>query len=232
MNYIKEALKTIDFDINSNSKYINSNGLRVPRVTEIISRTIHNDSLMYWANHLGFKGLKYKQVLNEAASFGTLAHESIELFLKEKIETDSNIPFLGFLQWYNTITKELGIPIEILQVEMSLCCDWFGGTLDALLNIDGKVYLVDFKTSNHVTFNYFLQLAAYRYMLKVIKGIDIDGVIVLQLGKQECGFNEYLLDFSIPEHFSFIINCETTFLSLVYAYYNLNRVESEFKNIF
>ena len=64
--------------------YYNSKGIQVPRVTEILSRMIHNDSLMYWANSLGFKGLKYRDELNRAANIGTVAHSAIENFLKKK----------------------------------------------------------------------------------------------------------------------------------------------------
>ena len=234
MSLIEQALDSITFDIMGNKKdpqYTND-GIPVPRVTEILSRMIHKDSLMYWANALGFKGLRYRDVLNNAANLGTQAHHVIEKYLKEKLEDNTNIPFLGFQSWYNIITQDIKLPIEVLMVEQRLTCKWFGGTMDALLRIGDKIYLVDFKTSNHVTSNYFLQLAAYRFMLKLQKGIDIDGVIVLQLDKDEPGFNEYLLDFSNPEHASFMLHCEETFLSLVYAYYNVEYAEKLYKSIF
>ena len=234
MNLINQALNNIDFKVNSSkgSIYFNKNGIAVPRVTEILSKMIHKDSLMYWANSLGFKGLRYKDVLNKAADIGTMAHSAIEIFLKEKLKTENNIPFLGFLSWYNVVTQDIGLSIEPIFIEYKLACNWFGGTLDALLKIGNKIYLVDFKTSNYVTFTYFLQLAAYKYMLKNIEGIDVDGVIVLQLNKEEPGFNEYLLDFSIDEHFKFMTHCEETFLSIVYAFYNVERAETLYKNIF
>lgn len=233
MEYIKQALENLPFEINAkSSSYYNKDGIKVPRVTQIISSMIHNDSLMYWANSLGFKGLKYRDVLNAAAEIGTEAHNTIEKFLKEKIKDENNIPFLGFLMWYNIITHDVGLPISIVYIEHKMSCKWFGGTLDALMKIGDKLYLVDFKTSNHITYTYFLQLAAYKYMLKVEEGIDIDGVIVLQLDKNIPGFNEYLLDFSIEDHTVFINNCETTFLSLVYAFYNVEKVKKDFNEIF
>lgn len=235
MSIILDALNSINFNINQNKKsevyYLEENN-PVPRVTEILSKMIHSDTLMYWANSLGFKGLKYKTVLDNAAKIGTAAHLSIEKFLKEKIPSINNIPFLGFMSWYNMITEDMKLPINILFIEERLTCKWFGGTLDALMKIGDKVYLIDFKTSNHVTFKYFLQLAAYRFMLKQKKNINIDGVIVLQLNKLNIGFNEYLLDFSIIDHLSFINHCEETFLSLVYAYYNIEWSELLYKNIF
>lgn len=228
-----QLLKSLDFDIKDcQSSYTNTNNISVPRVTEILSKMIHRDTLMYWANSLGFKGLRYRDVLNKAAEVGSIAHAAIEKFLKEKLETNDNIPFLGFLLWYNIVSQNTGLHIEPIYVEHKLVCQWFGGTLDALLRIGNKMYLVDFKTSNHITFNYFLQLAAYRYMLLIVDNINIDGAIVLQLDKDEPGFNEYLLNFANPNHFAFISHCEETFLSLVYAYYNVYKAESLYKNIF
>lgn len=231
-SYIEKALEKYDRSSkNGSSTYYNDRGQPVPRVTEIISRMNHSDGLMYWANSLGFKGIKYKDALDKAANMGTEAHEAIEKFLKEKLDTNTNIPFLGFKQWYNLLTNEYDLTINLMYSEYRLTCDWFGGTLDALLEIGGSLYIIDFKTSNHVTYNYFLQLAAYIYMLKK-KNIFVAGCIVLQLDKEQPGFNEYFLDFRNLSHLNFINQCETTFLSMVYAYYNLIDAESMYKEIF
>lgn len=233
MDYIIQALENISVESNSKiNTYYNQEGVSVPRVTEILSRMIHSDGLMYWANSIGLKGERYRDVLNKAANVGTFAHAAIEKFLNENIESSDNTPFLGFQLWYNLLTKDNGIPIDIIYVEHKIVCKWFGGTLDALMKIGDKIYLVDFKTSNHVTFNYFLQLAAYRYMLREVEGVNVDGVIVLQLNKDEPGFNEYHLSFNNPDHFNFMNYCETAFLSLVFAFYNIQKVESCFNKIF
>lgn len=234
MDSIIAALNKVELScINTKSStYHNNEGQKVPRVTEILSTMIHSDALMYWANSLGFKGMKYKTALNNAANIGTAAHNAIESFLIDKLKTPNNIPFLGFMMWYNIVTQEKGIPIQVIYIEHPLSCQWFGGTLDGLLRIGNKIYLIDFKTSNHVTYKYFLQLAAYRYMLRVLEGINVDGVIVLQLDKDEPGFNEYLLDFSCIDHVEFINHCEVSFLSLVCAFYNINKAEMMYKTIF
>ena len=57
-------------------------GTNVPRATEIISKMIHEDSIVQWANSLGFKHKGYKRILNESAVYGTKAHSTIEKFLK------------------------------------------------------------------------------------------------------------------------------------------------------
>ena len=104
--YTTELMDKIDFSINDKSnRYYNSEGISVPRVTEILSSMIHNDSLMYWANSLGFRGLKYKDELNKAADIGTNAHFAIEMYLREKFKSD-NIPFLGYLLWEQVLNKK------------------------------------------------------------------------------------------------------------------------------
>ena len=233
MNTINDLLETVNFQVNVKSDtYYNSDGVPVPRVTEILSSMIHSDGLMYWANSIGLRGQRYKTVLDNAAKIGTAAHNAIELFLKDKIRDSTNIPFLGFEMWHTIVEEHFKMPIEIIYVEHKMSCKYFGGTLDCLARIGGRLFLIDFKTSNHVTFNYFLQLAAYRYMLRVTEGIEVEGCIVLQLDKDEPGFNEYVLDFMVQEHLMFINNCERTFLSLVYGFINVKQVEGQFREIF
>ena len=50
MSYIEElGSKEYSFVINS-PKYTTKDGRGLPSVTEILGKTIHNDSLMYWAS--------------------------------------------------------------------------------------------------------------------------------------------------------------------------------------
>lgn len=229
MEIIQSALDSIDYKINIDSSiYYNSEGIIVPRVTDILSKTIHVDALMTWANRLGFRKLVYEEELNKAANIGSTAHSAIEEFLRNRILTD-NVCFKGFKKWFDMISSKC--VVEIVGIEDQLVCQYFGGTYDLLIRINGKVYLVDFKTSNYVGYKYFLQLSAYRYMLYYQKGINIDGCIILQLNKKYPNFSEYVLDFSIPEHYMFIESCIQCFLSLTYAYYNTKHIEEMFNNI-
>jgi len=228
---IKDILmKDVDHTYIPASKYISKKGHNLPRVTSVINEMIHSDVLMYWANSLGFKGTRYKDFMSEAAKAGTEAHHRIELFLKDKLDSTDNIPYLGFKEWYYNIMNG-GHIFEVLGSEVELTCEWYAGTCDAVVAIDGRNFLIDFKTSNHVTYKYFLQLAAYKNILET-NGIKIDGVIVLQLYKDEVGFNEYILDFNNLNHLAFINECTNTFFSLLYGYYNIHKIESLFREIY
>lgn len=205
------------------------NGIAVPRVTEIISKMISEEYLMYWANALGFKHQSYKKTLNTAADIGSESHDLISRFLKGEAFTSGNIPYLGFRKWWMDISSSNNL--KVIGSEQPLTCPYFGGTYDLLLEINGLLYLVDFKTSNHVSYKYFLQLSAYKYMLEE-QGYNIAGCIILQLDKKSIEYTEYPLIFSNPYHKEFIDNCFNTFLSLVYGYYNISKCEEMYNNIF
>jgi hypothetical protein len=68
-------------------------------------------------------------------------------------------------------------------------------------------------------------------MLRTELGINIDGCIILQLDKNSVSYNEFVLDFTNPEHLAFINTCERAFLSLVYAFYNINIVDNAYNNL-
>lgn len=234
---MKTLAKTIDKflpEISYNKSSYVFNGVIVPRVTEIISTCIHSDSLLYWANSLGFKRQGYKKTITRAADIGTECHESIDSFLSDDLPENHQFSFIesqnaynSFQQWWMDINRDN--TIEVLMHEQSLVCKYFGGTLDGLIKINGKIYLVDYKTSNHVTYRYCLQAAAYRYMLRETMNITIDGVIILQLSKNDVSYNEHFIDLSIPEHLEYLNQCEQTFMSLVLAFYNIYNVDANYK---
>jgi len=238
---IESELKSynIDYDlIDSNKYFYNKNP--VPRVTQLLSE-IHEDYLMMWANSLGFRHKKYKDELNTAAFIGTSVHNFIEEYLRKKIYTELkqqdseyykkiNNGVNSFLLWYLDVFRNN--KIDIVGMEQQLVCPWFGGTYDLLIRINGKLYLGDFKTSNHIGYKYFMQLAAYKYILENYQNIKIDGCLILQLDKNVIGYEEYFLDFNNKEHSEFMLQCTNTFLSLVYTYYNKLQTMDMYKNIF
>ena len=205
------------------------NNIPVPRVTEIISKMISEDYLLYWANSLGFKKQGYKKTVQAAADIGSETHELISRFLLGETFTSDNIPYLAFRKWWIEVSSNNNV--SVLGSEVQLTCPYFGGTYDLLVQINGEIYLVDFKTSNHVSYKYYLQLAAYKYMLE-LQGYKLDGCIILQLDKKVIQYTEYPLIFKYPNHLEFINRCLDTFFSLVYGYYNINRCEQMYKDIF
>lgn len=223
-------INKLDFDFNFGDRY-EYNGKIVPRVTEIISKMIHEEGLMSWSNGLGFKKERYKDVLNAAAEYGTKVHHGIEVFLQENkiLEETPCCPLQAFTNWYNSVRNANSV-VEVVGQEEKLTCEWYGGTYDLLLKVNDKIWLIDFKTSNHITYKYYIQMAAYIMMLEE-KGIKVDGCLILQLSKNNPTYREYVLDLSKEEHKNYMEVCKRTFLSLVYGYYHIKYLEGEFKNV-
>jgi hypothetical protein len=220
-------------NILNETKYI-YNGTPVPRVTEIIGKMISEEYLLQWANNLGFYNKSYELVRDKAATIGENAHKSIEEFLtSETPNSNSNfIPFLSFKQWWDDINNAYGKYPKVLLCEEELVSQFFGGTCDLVMQVSNMNVLVDFKTSNHISYKYFLQLAAYRYMLKLLKGIDINLCIILQLDKRQVLYTEYVIDLAIPEMSEFMDWCLYTFMTLVNGYYSILYSEQLYNQIF
>lgn len=216
-------------DIKFGDRYV-YNGRNVPRATEIISKCIHEDSIVSWSNNLGFRRKKYKDVLNYSADYGTKVHYGIECYLKNKPIDDNtpSIPLEAFRLWWKMINQNN--TVEILGQEVKLVCKYYGGTYDLLIKINNKIFLVDFKTSNHITYKYYIQLASYNRILRDIHGIQIDGFIILQLDKNKPIFREYVLDLDKEDHRQYLGYCERTFMSMVYTYYHIYYLEKRFKD--
>lgn len=228
-----DKLNNFNYFSNSGIIYIDD----IPRVTEVLSSMLFEDKLLFWANSLGFKRISYQQEKTKVTNLGTIVHETAEDILKNKNPEDYDVVYRerelynstqSFLKWYNEVKDK----IEVLSMEVSLINNTFRGTYDLLAKINNKIYLVDFKTSNHIGYRYFLQLAAYRYLIRTNLNIEIDGCLILQLSKKEPNFKEYVLDFSDISHLNFINECQETFFTILYAYHHRIHIEKEYKKLF
>ena len=213
----------------------------VPRTTEIISTMIHKEYLIQWAVKLAKYHKDYKKVRQDAAMKGTITHEFIEqTLLGNVVDLETVDPiyqkavtnaYNSFLDWYFGLINH-GNEVICLGAEVRLSCPYYGGTADAILQINGETILFDFKTSNQLSFSYFLQLAAYYYILTEYEHKQIDGVCILMLNKYRRCFTEYPLMFQNPDHSRFFKNCLDTFFSFVYAYQLYTQTEAQYNQIF
>lgn len=148
-------------------------GFRVPSVTTVLSRFKDSGGLIYWAWDLGKQGLDYRQVRDEAADAGTVAHAMIESVIRSKpFPEESSYPpetwtkamssFTAFKEWSQQTR------LTPLETEMPLTCRChrFGGTLDAMM-VSEKLAIGDWKTGNAVYVDHLCQLAAYGHLWTV-----------------------------------------------------------------
>lgn len=153
--------------------YRNGKGEEVPSVTTLL-KVLNKPSLVYWANYLGFRGIRVDDELERTATLGTMIHRVINnilehkytvymhdpraLFSKEEVYAGLN----SFAKWYKTVHEDF----ELIIAEKSLSNNFFGGTLDCFAKIDGVYTLVDFKSGKNIYPSMFLQLGLYTVLLE------------------------------------------------------------------
>ena len=149
--------------------YKNADGKRVPSVTTIESQWgINKTPLMFWAWKQGEAGISLHE--KPEANIGTLAHMMIDADVKGKeinlsefpmdIQTQAQRCFDNYLLWkkqhdYHPIETEISLISEKHQ---------FGGTIDCVSLIDGKLSIDDKKTGKDVYEDHIVQLVAYEHL--------------------------------------------------------------------
>lgn len=151
-------LRTI-LDLNGDAKE-----MRVPGTTTVVGRFKDSGALIYWAWDQGKQGLDYRQTRDSAADAGTLAHAMVEADIRGTAAPDltqyqpelvakAQSSFSAYLEWKSQ-TK-----LKPFHTEMPLVSKkWlFGGTIDAV-QLDNKVALLDWKTSNGIYQDHLIQV--------------------------------------------------------------------------
>jgi hypothetical protein len=129
--------------------------------------------------HLEKARFNYREVSQTALDIGSEVHHAIEIWLQTKQEPinpkdEVLSAFVAFLEFYDEHEME---PIKL---EHSVIGDYWGGTLDYYGWFDGKLYVIDFKSSKgHYIHEHGPQIAAYRSEVKE----PCDGCAVLRLDK-------------------------------------------------
>ena len=146
--------------------YHTADGQRVPSVTTILSRFKESGGLIHWAWSLGKEGKDYREVRDQAADAGTLAHNMVEQFIHHEpvecptepasVVAKAKKSFEAFQEW----ARQTNLVVD--KTEMPLVSEKykFGGTFDAIL-VNGKRAMGDWKTSNAIYSEYLAQIAAY-----------------------------------------------------------------------
>ena len=155
-----------------------ANGTSVPGVTTILSRFKESGGLINWAWTQGRDGKELYEARDTAADVGTVAHALVEqhinrLTFKETLQDFASVPsatlakanqaFDAFKTW------ERHSNLKIVYTEVSLTCEChcYGGTLDAVGEIDEELCLLDFKSGAALYVDALYQMAAYRHLFAI-----------------------------------------------------------------
>lgn len=161
----------------------------VPRVTSIVGIKAKPALYRFYASLSSFnEGEKIKEI---SAAEGTLVHETIQnILIGKAMDIDPNIKpaieaALKFIE-----EKNIQILPEFIEKRVINKKELYAGTIDALAIIDGKLGVLDIKTSQSIYRDYDLQTSAYVATLKdAIKNLESRWILRIDQHRicQKCG---------------------------------------------
>lgn len=138
-----------------------------------------------------FSGVEFvpEDILRPAADKGTLVHKFIEsYFNKEDVfnEPEEVIPYMKSFREFWERSEHIFHGGEI-QKEVRFYCDdlKITGQMDLIIEMKGRVYLIDWKTSSREHISWRLQGAAYRYLVEKSGRECVDNVLFVNLKKDK-----------------------------------------------
>lgn len=166
----------------------------VPSSTTILNAYPQSPHLTKWVGEMGWN--EAERIKNEAGARGTRVHDAIEHLIggdqlwKHSFSLLEWQKICSWVDWYNEVKP------QILAAEVALYSPKYkyAGRVDCICVIDGKVVVVDWKTSASLYPHFPLQFASYAQALEEISNLKIDSTAGLQLGtssKQGWKYDEH-----------------------------------------
>lgn len=190
----------------SHQKYM-VDGYQVPGVTTVLN-VLAKPALIQWANRIGLEGVSVGAYVDALASIGTCAHYLVSADLKG--ETPDTGDFTAneleaasrcvekFEEW--RLSKDFTVVESELQ--MVSAKHKYGGTLDVLAMVDGRLNVIDLKTGKGIYPEMLVQAAAYAE-LAIEAGHKVEEIRILNIGRtenepfQEQVINDWSLHFGL-----------------------------------
>ncbi len=157
----------------------------VPSVTTILNIIAKGEGFNNW---LKKQGDKADTLLQEAGDFGSNIHNHLETIGKgipinlkalKPRELRCVKTFLGWKEEF--VDSFLKTEMEIYSIK-----EEFAGTMDALVKLkDGRIFLLDYKTSKYLYDTNHLQVVAYLKAYEEIYPLKIDGAYILRFEKDD-----------------------------------------------
>ena len=174
------------------SRFYRRNGEYYPSITHVLGTYPKGKFFEDWLKKVGYSA---DYIVKKSAEEGTQVHEMIESYLGgEELNflNDYGYPqftpkvwqmFLKFVDWWEEYNPTL------LKAEVHLFSDELkvAGTCDLVCEIDGEIWIIDFKTSNHLQTTYELQAAIYGKCYEECFGVRPDrfGILWLKSNKRK-----------------------------------------------
>jgi len=181
-NHVKldrEIPKLVRLDENGSRRYVTPEGNKYPSVTTVLSE-YNRKHIMEWRARVGNE--EANRVSGKASARGTKLHKSCEDYINNKepvfktpLEAELFQRFKPVLHRINNVyAQELQMYSDHLRI---------AGTVDCIAEFDGKLSVIDFKTSTKFKdksyiLNYFMQCSAYAIMFEERFNIPVNRTVV------------------------------------------------------
>jgi len=193
---IKNKLITNQYEIDTNNNQVTlldcrfykaPSGNFLPSVTSVLDCYPKPPSFYKWLKENGDNA---DDIRDEAGRVGSIVHNYTEAYDNGEtvslFNSDGTIS-IGVKEWkcferYVEFSNRFKPDIILNEVNFISEKLGFAGTLDRVMVINGKTYLIDIKTSNAIHKHYFVQMAAYVELLKEFHpDLKIEGIGILWL---------------------------------------------------
>jgi hypothetical protein len=171
--------------------YQRSPGIFYPSVTTILGYFPKGAFFETWLKDSGHNA---DFIMRRAGDEGTQVHNAAEKILRGEevrwIESDGHVNYnthvwrmiLSFYDFWNTHKPTLLLSEEFMFSDTHK----YSGTLDLLVELNGKKWIIDIKTSTSIHTSHFLQMSAYvkAYEEKYMQKVDNTGILWLKSSKK------------------------------------------------
>jgi genome maintenance exonuclease 1 len=179
---------TLDYDnlktVNKFGKrhYLTPDGNAYPSITTCLS-ILTKKAIKEWRQRVGAEVAN--KISTQAARRGTKVHLMCEDYLNNELQIDNFLP--NEKEMFSTIRPTMDEHINnIYAQEVALYSDYLGvaGRVDCIAEWDGKISVIDFKTSKRLKQkdkiqNYFQQASAYCVMFEERTEIPVNQIVIL-----------------------------------------------------
>lgn len=175
-----DDLKTVTID--GKRFYQTPEGNTYPSVTSVTG-LYNKKEILEWRKRVG--EAEANRISTKASSRGTRVHKLCEDYLNNELNTDRYMPdSVGMFKSIQPIIDQY--VDNIYAIEAPLYSDHLkvAGRVDCIAEFDGKLSIIDFKTSGRQKSedkiqNYFMQCAAYAVMFEERTGIPVPRIAIV-----------------------------------------------------
>lgn len=170
--------------------YKTPEGKAYPSITTVLG-VRGKEALYEWRARVGEE--EANRVARHAATRGSALHSIAERYLNNEAEYFAQGEMPHVKGMFNSIQPILDKYIDsVVLQECPLYSDYLGlaGRVDLVAHFDGKLSIVDFKTSSRIKTkedipNYFIQAAAYSIMFEERTGLPINRLAIVMAVENE-----------------------------------------------